>query len=58
MQKYWPVVGMIDGMWGDWLLELPINTYRMAIAENGDTVAYFECQPEECVCCLYLWKKI
>lgn len=32
------MVGMIGRVWGDWLLELPINTHRMAIAENGETV--------------------
>lgn len=32
---------------GDWLLEIPINTYRMGMTENGNTVTEFECLPEE-----------
>lgn len=43
---------MIDGTWGDWLPEIPINTSRIGMSGNGKNVVGFEHQPEDFVCCL------
>ena len=40
------------GRCGHWLLELPINTYRIGMDENDKTLLGFECLPEEFVCYL------